>query len=126
CACAAGQRSSTWPPGSAEANFRCADSLQPRWRNPRFPQRAKLAEPPSAHARTPARAGLWPACLRTDAGTVSVNGALEGVLRPFRHNELEADSAHAGAHRVRAGEVDEALVADLAFQHHLGAARRGG
>src|SRR5437868_14862685 len=32
-----------------------------RWWNLRFPQRAKLAEPPSAYARTPARAGLWPA-----------------------------------------------------------------
>src|SRR5438309_11851011 len=40
-----------------------------RWWNLRFPQRAKLAEPPSAYARTPARAGLWPAwqTLRTNA-----------------------------------------------------------
>src|SRR5712671_629571 len=53
---------------------------------------------------------------RTDP---SVYGALAGRLgRPGSH-EAQPDGSHACTRMVRARVVDEALVADLAFEDHL-------
>src|SRR5207253_3315107 len=46
------------------------------------------------------------------------------VLRRLWRNELQADPAHPPPARVAPGEVDVALVADLALERHLGAALR--
>src|SRR5437764_4012994 len=55
-----------------------------------------------------------------------MDGTARALLGRLCSNELQSDPAHPGPARVRTGEIDVALVADLALQRHLRSAGRRG